>query len=115
MQMHIEIVETSQIINNPSDEDIAKVIVSTSGGAYTGIILEKRRGAFMQTTFEPDRGYALEYMDEETRYLYHTHWITAKEVIKAMQTYANGDDWWKNNFDWQFQGDYNPDNKEISQ
>ena len=102
--MHIEIVETSKIINNPSNDDIARVIVSTQGGAYTGIILKKSRGVFMQTTFEPDRGYALEYMDEETRFLYHYHWITTKEVIKAMQAYANGDDWWKNYCPRNYQG-----------
>ena len=83
--MYLEIVETSQRIINPSSREIEKVVISSPGGPCTGVILQKNRLAFMQTTSEAGKGYALEYLDEDCGIIFHCHWIVVTDVVKAMQ------------------------------
>lgn len=109
--MYLKIVETSQKIVDPSNQEIAKAVITSPGGPCTGVILQSDGKAFMQTTSEADKGYALEYLDEDSGILFHYRWITTTaDVVKAMQSYACGDDWWKNAFPWEYWGVVYEDN-----
>ena len=101
-QIYLQVVETSERIANPSDQEIQEYVISSPGGPCTGVILSKNERTFMQTTGDVENGYALEYLDEESGILFHCHWISAEDVISAMQAYAWGLDWWKKTFDWQY-------------
>ena len=102
--MYLKIVETDELLIDPSDNDIINAVMLSPGTPATGVILNKGMYDFMQTTMELKTGYALEYLNHEERILFHIHWIPIGSVINAMLAYTKGCHCWESWFDWQYWG-----------
>lgn len=106
--MYLKIIETGEKTDNPNKETIAKAVISSHGGPCTGVILNKNKRSYMQTTCEPDKGYALEYLNEDDGILFHCHWLRTVDVLGAMQAYAKGCHCWQIWFNWEYWGAITP-------
>jgi hypothetical protein len=106
--MYLQTVETSARISEPSDDEIRQYVMSSDGGPGTGVILWKNDYAFMQTAGDEVNGYSIEYvieyLDEQSRILFHCEGASVEDAVRAMQAYARGADSWKLAFDWEYWG-----------
>jgi hypothetical protein len=99
-------------ISNPIPADIVNVFHSLQGGEDPFVVLTRHttRGAGFIQTIADDSGsallFVLEYQEGSVERQYQAVYdaigneITLQHVISAFQSYANGDDSWKGNYQW---------------
>jgi len=94
--------EDGSEIENPSAEDISRIIDSLNDEDNGFAILSVEEQIYMQAAESGANGFILQYRDGswDKHFQASPDPISAADVIKAMQQYAVGDDSWRTSLTW---------------
>jgi hypothetical protein len=93
--------ENDIIIDNPTSNQIAQAISSLNSTDNTFVILESGDMTYIQTAFQNEGEFVLEFQDGSLEKHYQTTVETSLEVMAAFQGFLEAREDWKRTIDWQ--------------
>ena len=94
-------VADKRIFENPSEEEIAKVLKSLDADDASFAILSDSEQVYIQVSGSTREGFLLEYRDGSAKNHYCcSNAFALDDVIKAFQSYASRETWWRTSRKW---------------
>lgn len=100
--MKLELEQSGSLIDpGPADIERAILLLNPTESGY--IILSRDEMTYLQAAGCRNEGFAVEYQDGNTfrHFLARGGPVATNDLIKALQSYASGDDAWRRMFEWE--------------
>ena len=103
--MKLEIGIGPKFLHDPSPEEIEEALRSLPGGDFSHAILSQDSMTYIQTAGGPYEGFVLEYQEGslDKHYICTDSNLGLDVVIRALQLYAQGDERWRTELEWERQ------------
>ncbi len=90
-------------IKNPTPKDIRTALFELDSLGDSFLILGPNDRTYIQCGGDPQSGFDLEYQDGSAKFHYRAiqEEIDAETILIKLLAYADGDESWKDDFDWE--------------